>query len=146
MTSFIVINAHKVPKYNKNILKSDNFLAFKSNIEKGMKKLLSKLNSDIQMLEYLCVKVKNFEVNPDSIRNPSDLVPFRVLFNSVLVGINEFDFSMNANFNDSNNKFITPYHHIVYENLLPSGFLSFDYFNSIMRYIILINININYHY
>jgi hypothetical protein len=77
MTSFIVINAHKVPKYNKNILQSDNFLAFKSNIEKGMKKLLSKLNSDIQMLEYLCVIVENFEVNPDSIRNPSDLIPLR---------------------------------------------------------------------
>jgi hypothetical protein len=35
---------------------------------------------------------------------------------------------------------------MIYDLSLPSGFLSFDYFNSIMRYIILINININYHY
>jgi len=146
MTSFIVIDAHKVPKYNKNILESDKFLIFKNRIEKDMKKLLSKLDSNIQMLEYLCNEVINSVVNPDNFHTPNDLIPLRVLFNAVLVGINEFDFSMNANFNDSNNKFITPYHHIVYENLLPSGFLSFDYFNSIMRYIILINININYHY
>jgi len=143
MTSFIEKNDHKVPKYIKNILESSKFITFKTNIEKDMKKLLLKLNSDILMLEYLCDQVDKFEVKPDNFHHVNDLIPLRELFNAVLVGINEFDFSMNANFNDSKNKFITPYHHMVYEKLLPSGFLSFDYFNSIMR---LINIIINYHY
>jgi hypothetical protein len=124
-----------------NIIRSENFLKFKKNIEKDMIMLLSKLNSDIQTLEFICDEVKDFKVIPEQFHIPGDLLPFRRLFNRTLVGINEFNFSINANFYDSKNRFITPYHLIIYNDLLPSGFLSFDYFNSIMRYIILININ-----
>ena len=98
------------------------------------------------MLEYLCNEIIQFKyMDLDKFKTPKDLSPLRVFFNEVMVAINEFNFSCNANFTDPHNMFIFEYHHDEYKLLLPSGFLSFDYFNFIMRYIILIIIIINYH-
>jgi hypothetical protein len=105
-----------------------------------------KLISDIEMLEYLCNEIIQFKyMDLDKFKTPKDLSPLRVFFNEVMVAINEFNFSCNANFSDPHNMFIFEYHRDKYNLLLPSGFLSFDYFNFIMRYIILIIIIINYH-
>jgi hypothetical protein len=53
MKSFIVRDEHKAPKYQKNILESSVFKSFAKEFNYSTNKLSLKLNSDIEMLEYL---------------------------------------------------------------------------------------------
>ena len=136
MSTFIIKEEHKVPTYRKNILDSTEFKSFYNEFNTSIQKLSLKLNTDIDMLEFLYDKIEKFDISGFRFFTAGDLKPIRDLCNEALVGINEFDFSINANFNDSQNAFITEYH---LDKYLPYGFLSFDYFNFLMRYNILFN-------
>ena len=131
---FIINKEHVVPKLPKKVkskimLESLELKKFDDAFTKSIHKLYLKLIEDIALMEYVIGVLDNYKIDTKLIKNSSDLSPLRLLFNEVIVALNEYNFSINANFNDNQNEFITPYH--IEKN---NGFLSFDYFNFIKRY------------
>ena len=71
---------------------SSEFKAFSNEFNTSIQKLLLKLNSDIEMLEYLYDKIESFNIKNFRFQTSRDLKPLRDLFNEAF-----FNFLMRYN-------------------------------------------------